>query len=231
MSKFCIDAGHNHSGVDTGARGSRYNEQDLSFLIANELRKIIENAGHSVKMTRNTITSNVSGVTVSESLSSRAKISNDYGADYFISIHLNSGGGVGTETYVLQKGGQAERFANEIQKNLINLGRTNRCVKTGNFAVLRLTNCPAVLVEVGFIDNAAEEKWISENVNSIARAIADAYGVTEIAEPMSATEAIAYLTQSGIITEPDKWYQGTWDDDDFKWLIRKCAQYIKDNIK
>ena len=229
MAKFCIDAGHNYSGVDTGAVGKVFKEQELTFQIADRLRVILERAGHMVKMTRQTLTSNVSASTVAESLRERARISNVFNADYFISIHLNAGGGVGTETYILARGGEAERIAQRVQDAFKALGRVDRGVKANNLAVLRLTDAPAILVEAGFIDNEQEEEWVSQNVDAIARAIASAYDVEGETEYMSSTEAIAYLNSIGIISEPDKWYAGTWNDDDFKWLIRKTAQYIKDN--
>ena len=230
MAKFCIDAGHNYSGVDTGAVGSKYKEQELTFQIADKLRLILERAGHQVKMTRESLTSNVSATTVNESLRERARISNEFNADCFISIHLNAGGGLGAETYVVARGGAAEGIAVKVQSAFKALGRVDRGVKVGNLAVLRLTNAPAILVEAGFIDNPQEEEWISQNTDAIARAIASAYGINAQKEYMSASEAIGYLNSIGIISEPDKWYQGTWNDDDFKWLIRKTAQYIKDNV-
>ena len=230
MAKFCIDAGHNFSGVDTGASGTRFKEQELTFNIADRLRAILEENGHQVVMTRDSLTSNVRATTVNESLRERARISNAFNADYFISIHLNAGGGVGTETYVIARGGEAEDIAVKVQSAFKALGRVDRGVKVGNLAVLRLTNAPAILVEAGFIDNAQEENWIIQNIDAIARAIASAYGVNAQKDYMSASEAIGYLNSVGIISEPDKWYQGTWNDDDFKWLIRKTAQYIKDNL-
>ena len=42
----------------------------------------------------------------------------------------------------------------------------------------------------------------------------------------NATEAISVLNKQGIIVEPDKWYDGTWKDEDFKWLLIKFASYI-----
>ncbi len=230
MAKFCIDAGHNYSGVDTGAVGIMYKEQELTFQIADRLRIILERAGHQVKMTRENLTSNVSATNVAESLRKRANISNEFNADYFISVHLNAGGGVGTETYVLARGGEAESIAQKVQAAFKALGRVDRGVKVNNLAVLRLTNAPAILVETGFIDNAQEEEWVSQNIDAIARAIASAYGIEGENEYMSSAEAIAYLNSIGIISEPDKWYAGTWNDEDFKWLIRKTAQYIKDNV-
>ena len=48
------------------------------------------------------------------------------------------------------------------------------------------------------------------------------------AEDITPAEAIAILHNKGIISEPDKWYSGTWTDDDFKWLLRKFAAYVKE---
>ena len=49
-------------------------------------------------------------------------------------------------------------------------------------------------------------------------------------ELMSAAEAIAVLEKAGIICEPEKWYAGTWTDDDFKWLIRKMGEWVKERL-
>ena len=49
---------------------------------------------------------------------------------------------------------------------------------------------------------------------------------TPIEEVVDATEAISILKQRGIIVEPDKWYNGTWKDEDFKWLLIKMAKHI-----
>lgn len=45
-------------------------------------------------------------------------------------------------------------------------------------------------------------------------------------EVKTPVEAIYILNQKGIIKEPDKWYDGTWNDIDFKWLIIKFSACI-----
>lgn len=173
--KICIDAGHNYSGVDTGAVGCISREQDNTFEIAVRLGELLERAGHAVKLTRERKESSL-GLSTNDSLMQRARISNDWGAELFVSIHNNAGGGVGAETYICARGGKAEGYARNIQSQLVQLGRIDRGVKTANFAVLVQTDAPAVLVEVGFIDNAQEEQWIVGHFDEIAAAIADGIG-------------------------------------------------------
>lgn len=173
--KICIDAGHNDSGWDTGAVGRISREQDNTFEIAVRLGKLLEHAGHDVKLTRPT-KGTCLGSSLNGSLSARADISNAFGADLFVSIHNNAGGGVGTETYVCARGGKAEEYATRIQAAIVGLGRVDRGVKTANFAVLVKTQAPAVLVEVGFIDNPDEEQWIVNHFDEIAAAIANGIG-------------------------------------------------------
>jgi len=87
---------------------------------------------------------------------------NDYKPNAFLSIHANSfadPGARGVETIALGPGGMGEKIAREIQKELVvATGLTDRGVKFSNLHVLRETKgYPAVLVEVGFISNSAEE--------------------------------------------------------------------------
>lgn len=46
---------------------------------------------------------------------------------------------------------------------------------------------------------------------------------------LSAVEAINILVKKGVIKEEEKWYNGTWNDDDFKWLLRKVGTYINEH--
>lgn len=71
-------------------------------------------------------------------------------ADLFISIHLNSGGGHGSEIYTWK--GQQNPKAVAILKNLSSLGFSNRGVKDGSHLyVIKNTKCEAILIEVCFV--------------------------------------------------------------------------------
>ena len=178
--KICIDPGHNYSGIDTGAAGAVSKEQDITFGVADKLANLLVRAGQEVILTRDSLESNVAGTSVSSSLQNRADISNRFGADVFVSIHCNAGGGEGVETYIIARGGQAEQIARRVQDSMVDLGRRDRGVKVANLAVLRLTKAPAILVEIGFIDNPDEERWMIEHEEDIARAIAAGLGFSHI---------------------------------------------------
>lgn len=184
--KFCIDAGHNHSGADTGAVGvGGLKEQDITFDIAAALRDILIAGGQQVMMTRNNTTDNL-GTDASSSLRERVRISNEWGSDVFISIHCNSGVAAahGTEVLVFGRGGMAERYATDVQNSICTqLDMMNRGVRVDTeylgmrLYVLHNTNCPAILIETGFITNAEDARKLTTRSGDFARAIAQAFGV------------------------------------------------------
>lgn len=89
--KLVIDAGH--GGYDSGAVGNGLVEKNLTLQIARRVRDILTvNYPITIKMTRDS--------DVFISLSERANIANAFSADYFISFHINSGGGTGFESYI-----------------------------------------------------------------------------------------------------------------------------------
>ena len=78
--------------------------------------------------------------------------------DVFCSIHLNAGGGHGTETYIWNGSWSAKESNRAIAKRVNDLvvascGFKNRGVKEANFYVLKETVAPAILVEVCFVDS------------------------------------------------------------------------------
>lgn len=170
--KIFVDAGHNHSGGDTGASGFGLREQDISFYIAENLAGLLRQAGHEVKMSRNALEDNV-GNTVSESINGRANSANNWGADLFFSIHCNAGGGTGTETLVYQHGNSAAETARKICDTVCaRLDLKNRGVKERpDLGVLRLTTMPAVLVETAFIDNESDAWKLKNKQELFAQAI------------------------------------------------------------
>ena len=130
--KIFIDPGHNHSGADTGAVGNGLKEQDITYLVASKVKPILERCGIEVRLSRNAITDNLANNSVNASLSARTRMANDWGADLFVSIHCNAGGGTGTETYSYQAGiSSAYKLAQAVQKRMIEMvGLPDRGVKT-----------------------------------------------------------------------------------------------------
>lgn len=146
-----LDPGH--GGIDPGASALGIVEKRLNLDIALRTRKLLENAGYTVIMTRST--------DIFIPLAGRAKIANDSNADIFISIHGNSMNGSisGIETFWYGKFERANsiRLANSLQTNLVNsMNIRHRRVAEGNFHVIRETKMPSALVEVGFIDNPGD---------------------------------------------------------------------------
>lgn len=148
--KIFIDPGH--GGNDPGAV-SKIKESQYTLTYGIALGLALRALGFEVLCSR----------TSDEfvSLSDRCRMANEWGADYFISIHFNSGGGVGIETFAYAAGGNGEKLANAVQTALINAtGSVDRGRKFANFQVLRDTNMPAILIEGGFVDSDTDSKNI-----------------------------------------------------------------------
>lgn len=108
----------------------------------------------------------------------KAQEANQTGADYFVSIHRNSSPVpnqyTGIETLVYNRYGEAARLAYNINEQLEQVGFENQGVnERTNLAVLRRTQMPAVLVEVGFINTEADNALLDARFDDVAQAIAD----------------------------------------------------------
>ena len=182
MVKIMIDPGH--GGNDPGAVGKRSKEKDNVLKVAKKLKTLLEKYGHTVKMTRST--------DVFISLSQRANMANSWGADYFISLHNNaaSSSATGFETFVYNGGvsQKTKQFQNAVHDAIASkIGIRDRGKKSANFAVLRQTKMPAVLIEYAFISNPNDEKILINEVDKLAEltcdGVIDAIGGTIKAKP------------------------------------------------
>lgn len=185
MKKVYIDPGHNYSGADTGATGFGLKEQDVTVLVAQKLKPMLEKSGFDVKMSRESITDVVASG-LSASLSGRANAANSWGADVFVSIHCNAANtkAYGCETYCVSTTGNAGKLARFVQNHLpAETGRYDRGVKTANFAVLTRTSMPAILVETAFIDNYDDNKFLASDAGreklaaAIFKGVCDYFGI------------------------------------------------------
>ena len=165
MAKIYIDPGHNASGADTGAVGYGLKEQDVSVQIGVLLRNMLINSGQTVKMSRDSITDTVSS-SLNGSLAYRYNSANDWNADIFVSIHCNAANtkAYGCETYYCTGSTQGRALAECVQPNMAaETERYNRGVKSANFAVIKHTNMPAILVETAFIDNYDDNRFLASD--------------------------------------------------------------------
>lgn len=200
MTKVALDPGH---GKDPGAVGpTGLKEKDVAFDITTRLGKLLTSNGINIKYTRT--------ADAFVGLSERAVIANRWGADYFVSVHCNAAttsSASGTETYHYAGSAKGKALANCIQTELVNtLKLTNRGIKTANFAVLRETSMPAVLAEVAFISNPAEEKKLADSAfrqkaaEAIARGICKYLGIGFKA-PVPAPTGKLYKVQVGAFSK------------------------------
>ena len=112
----------------------------------------------------------------------KAQMANQWGADFFLSLHRNAmpvpGTASGTESLVYANEGEAAMLASNINEQLRDMGwKDLGIIERPGLIVLRRTEMPAVLVEAGFIDNEADNMFFDANFQKVAQAIAD--GVLE----------------------------------------------------
>ena len=98
-------------------------------------------------------------------------------------IHCNSNVNPeanGTSTYFYRVGTIAESFALIVNDNLVRqIERKNLGIFSANFAVLRLTRMPAILVETAFISNPEEAELLATNSFRQNCAIGIANGIAQ----------------------------------------------------
>ncbi|MGI9087455.1 MAG: N-acetylmuramoyl-L-alanine amidase [Chthoniobacterales bacterium] len=173
-----LDPGH--GGMDQGTANQWGSESKFALAAALSAREQLRHAGYQVEMTRT--------ADVAVSLEDRVAFANRFPHAVFISIHFNSGGGAGAESYLLAPDGvpsnaSAEHHvsAAESQPNegntqdganvalaaavhaavLTQLVTFDRGVRHARFKVLRDIRVPAVLLEAGFLTDSAEGRRIA----------------------------------------------------------------------
>lgn len=153
-----IDPGH--GGMDPGAVGiGGVFEKLITLDVGLKVRKLLDNAGATVIMTRDK--------DVYPTLGERVDLANQLNADIFVSIHCNSFRGEdpgGTETFVAPRNKEISYpLAEVIQGSLVEeIQLFDRGVKSNDFYVLNHTTMPSALVEIAFMTKADEVKLLLE---------------------------------------------------------------------
>lgn len=166
--KVYIDQGHNPSGFNTGAEGNGLYEQDLTYEIGRRLYNLfLSNPDEFTPRLSRPTPDTIRGTSNATSLIDRVNEANEWGADIFLSLHNNAAtneNASGNEALVY---GPSATVANELAEDILEeltltTGLRNRgIVYRPGLYVLKETNMPAVLVEMGFITNAYDAELLA----------------------------------------------------------------------
>lgn len=174
--KIAIAGGHSRKAP--GAVGY-LNEYECDRAYVAKLIPALRTAGHTV------IDCSNEAATVNGELAEEVRLANQSGADLFIAIHFNAGGGTGTEcfTYTGNTSQLAKDVCAKMTANVAKaLGLPNRGAKTADYYVLRETYMPAVLLEVCFVDNPTDKAaWDSASWEALTNAVVSSTGSTPAA--------------------------------------------------
>ncbi len=172
-----LDAGH--GGRDPGATNSGVQEKKIALAIAQQTAKALTEAGASVILTRN----DDRFIPLGE----RSDIANRSKADLFLSIHINSNtvanSRSGSIMFHHKQSPLGILLGNLLSEEIVKVSelpsmgvRSDRTIYESGFAVLRNSQMPAVLLEMGFINHSRDRARIQEAEyhSSVAKAITQA---------------------------------------------------------
>ena len=175
--KIYIDQGHNPKDYNTGAEGNGFYEQDITYEIGKRLYALLSaNPNFEARLSRPT-EETVLGTNNSSSLTARVREANSWGADIFLSLHTNASlneNATGSEALIYSRSsktalGLGEDILTEL--NLVTGLRNRGVIERPGLYVLRRTNMPAVLVEMGFITNPTDAELMAYSPDLFARGI------------------------------------------------------------
>jgi N-acetylmuramoyl-L-alanine amidase len=236
--KIYIDPGH--GGTDPGAVANGLQEKALTLAIALQVRNILQaNWTVDVRMSRTT--------DITRSLAYRTDDANAWGARLFVSVHINSGGGTGLETYRYPTADTAtvnlhNALHAQVLSGMRSIGSiTDRGRKTANFHVLRESHMPAVLTENLFIDTLADANLLKRADFITATARGHALGIAQYLG-LGATPPPSYTTTvdnatAGRFTASANWgtssYSGQRHGADYRFanpVLASDSAWFKVNI-
>lgn len=214
--KACLDAGH---GFNTAGKrtpkfddGTFIHEAEQNYPVMFKVAEYLKYNGIDVCYTNTDINIDVT-------LQDRVKTANNSKADLFVSIHSNAMTGIwqtgakGIETYVYKRGAKAETLANFVHDKLIkDTEMYDRGIREASFYVLRKTDMPAILVELGFMDHRKEAEqmidplWHDKYAKAIVKGIC-AYFCKIVKFPIEWNNVKKDIDKVLIDTEPSDWKQ------------------------
>ena len=180
-NKYYVVIDPGHGGPDSGAIGiGGLRETDVVLDVSKIVTNILDKKGVKVRMTRTK--------EIDLDLEPRVSMANATKADIFVSIHANASVGKkrninGLETFYYS-GWKGRLLAEKIQKQIIKVspGSPDRGVRRGSYFVIKRTNMPAVLVEIGFVTGRLDGSRLSKDMHRERVAYAIARGILEYLE-------------------------------------------------
>lgn len=178
-----LDPGH--GGVDGGAKGkNNLHEKEITLQVAKRLRDYLEQAGAIVYLTReddrDLANKETKGLSVrkSEDIRNRLSFIEEKEADLFLTLHLNAIPNPrwsGAQTFYYPSFPNNKHLAETIQDELIhNLKNTDRSsLEIDTVYLLKHTNVPGALVELGFLSNEKERTLLEKEAyqNKLAASV------------------------------------------------------------
>lgn len=205
-----ISAGHDstHHGASTNVSGNTIYEEDLNLAVAQYCKAELEQySGVTVYMARTSAACPNPGTTKGEDNGKRIDGAVANGADVYVDIHFNTGGGTGAEifypntSYNASIGSAGEELAQKIMTQLTALGLQNRGIQTKNatavdgviekdgngvIADYYTTNnyckekgIPGIIVEHAFIDSASDAAKLFNSNGTINQTFMQSLGIAD----------------------------------------------------
>lgn len=163
-----IDPGH--GGKDNGTCYENVLEDEINLSIATKLMNICIEDGAISSLTRvddYDLASQYAKNRKREDLKKRVEFINSSGADYFISLHLNSYPSnknvYGPMVYYKRNDDISKNMAISVMNSLNELAKTSKPIHPENFYLFKHTNAPGILVECGFLSNYKERELLLED--------------------------------------------------------------------
>lgn len=172
--RVVVDAGH--GGVDGGVVGrtSGVKESDVNLAIAFELCEVLTDMGVDVVMTRKTeagLYDTAAKGFKKRDMQKRKEIATSANPDFLISIHQNAYPSSRYRGGQVFYNGEDERSKSlaTLTQNALNAlyageGAKERKQMKGDFFMLKCCDCPSLLIECGFLSNAADEALLQTSV-------------------------------------------------------------------
>ncbi len=164
-----IDAGH--GGMDGGKIGVNGEvEKEINLLIAENLKKLLEQQGIAVVMTRtddNGLYEENASNKKQQDMKRRCELINKTEAELVVSIHQNSytePSVRGPQVFYYENSTTAKEIAAILQTSLnelLEIARPRTIKANDSYYILRKTERPTVIVECGFLSNPEEAELLS----------------------------------------------------------------------